>query len=90
MEALIARVIVDGECPALVVDGFDVGMTRRAPASDAFPVVACEATVPFGAATASILNQDLPLPAGSDPAHRGHRRHRLPPQRLGEEIPGLQ
>ena len=31
---------------------------------DAFPVVACEATVPFGAATASILTQDLPLPAG--------------------------
>jgi hypothetical protein len=61
---LIARVIVDRECPALVVDSFDVGMTRRAPASDAFPVVACEATVPFGTSTASIVNQDLPLPEG--------------------------
>jgi hypothetical protein len=47
-----------------VVDDFDVEMTRRAPASDAFPVVACEATVPFGTLTASILRQELPLPAG--------------------------
>jgi hypothetical protein len=65
---LIARVIVDGECPFLLVDNLDVDMTRRAPASDAFPVVACEATVPFGTSTASILNQDLPLP--EDPIRR--------------------
>src|SRR5918994_7533333 len=50
---LIARVIVDGACPFIVVDNLDVDMTRRAPASDAFPVVACEATVPFGTSTAS-------------------------------------
>jgi hypothetical protein len=61
---LIARVIVDGDCPALAVDGFDVPMSRRAPASGAFPVVTCEATVPFGTETASILDQDLPLPGG--------------------------
>jgi hypothetical protein len=61
---LIARVIVDGECPSLVIDDLDVDMTRRAPASDAFPVTACEATVPFGTSSASILNQDLPLPRG--------------------------
>jgi len=61
---LIARVIVDGDCPALAIDDIDVNMTRRAPASDAFPVVTCEATVPFGTRTASILNQDLPLPEG--------------------------
>ncbi len=61
---LIARVVVGGECPSLVIDGFDVSMTRRAPASDAFPVVTCEATVPFGTTTASISNQDLPLPEG--------------------------
>ncbi len=61
---LIARVIVDGECPSLVVDEFDVYMTPRAPASERFPVVACEATVPFGTLTASTLNQDLPLPEG--------------------------
>ena len=56
--------IVDGECPALVLDSLDVDMTRRAPASAAFPVVACEATIPFGTRTASVLNQDLPLPEG--------------------------
>src|SRR5215207_4925072 len=61
---LIARVIVENECPKLFVDGFDVGMTQRVPASDAFPVVACEATVPFGTAAASILDQELPLPDG--------------------------
>jgi hypothetical protein len=61
---LIARAIVDGACPALLVDGFEIGMTHRAPASDAFPVVACEGTVPFGTTRASILNQDLPLPDG--------------------------
>ena len=61
---LIARVIVDGECPSLIVDDLDVDMTRRGPASDAFPVAACEATVPFGTRAASILNQDLPLPQG--------------------------
>ena len=61
---LIARVIAEGECPALVVDGVDVGMTRRASASDAFPVVACEATVPFGTASAAIQAQELPLPEG--------------------------
>jgi hypothetical protein len=61
---LIARVVVDGSCPALAVDGFDLSMSRRAPASDAFPVVTCEATVPFGTESASLLDQDLPLPEG--------------------------
>src|SRR5215218_5942348 len=61
---LIARVIVNGECPALAADEFEIGMTRRAPPSDDFPVVACEATVPFGTMTASVRNQVLPLPAG--------------------------
>jgi hypothetical protein len=61
---LIARVIVERECPALAADGFDVPMSRRAPASDAFPVVTCEASIPFGTRSASILNQDLSLPEG--------------------------
>src|SRR3712207_2413292 len=61
---LIARVIIENECPALVLDGLNVGMTRRAPTSDAFPVVACETSIPFGTATASILDQSLPLPEG--------------------------
>ena len=61
---LIARVITQAECPALVTDGLDLDMTRRAPASDAFPVLSCEATVPFGTEKASILGQELPLPMG--------------------------
>src|SRR5829696_3291277 len=60
----IARVITQAECPALVTDGLDLDMTRRAPASDAFPVLSCEATVPFGTEKASILGQELPLPMG--------------------------
>ena len=61
---LIARVIVDGECPSLLIDDLEADMSRRTPASDAFPIVACEATIPFGTSRASILNQDLPLPRG--------------------------
>jgi hypothetical protein len=61
---LIARVIVESDCPRLVADGIEVEMSRRAPESDAFPVVACEATVPFGTLTASILDQELALPEG--------------------------
>jgi hypothetical protein len=87
---LIARVIVEGECPALAVNGVGVGMTRRAPASDAFPVVACEATVPFGTEKATILGPGASASGRPDPPHRGHRRHRLPCERLGEEISGLQ
>jgi len=61
---LSARIIAGGECPTLAVDGFEIGMIRRAPASNAFPVLSCEATVPFGTEKASILGQDLALPAG--------------------------
>ena len=59
-------------------------------ASDAFPVVACEATIPFGTDSASIQGQDSATSSGCDPPHRRHRRHRVPCQRLGEEISGLQ
>ena len=65
---LIARVIVDGTCPAIELDGFDVVMTARSTRSEAFPFVACEALVPFGAEVATIEGQDLPLPDG--PASR--------------------
>jgi len=39
-------------------------MTRRAPASDTFSVLTCEAAVPFDTEKASILGQELPLPIG--------------------------
>jgi hypothetical protein len=61
---LMARAIVSGSCPPLVLDGLELAMTPRTAASDTFPVVACEATIPFGASAASIGEQQLPLPAG--------------------------
>jgi hypothetical protein len=61
---LLARVIVDGACPAVHFDDIESAMTQRATASTDFPVVACEAVVPFGAAAATIRDQVLPLPDG--------------------------
>jgi hypothetical protein len=65
-------------CPALQVDGRPQAMAlRAAPATmplrstnskpadskpSAFPVLACEATLPAGAASASVAGQPLPLP----------------------------
>ena len=61
---LIARVIVAGSCPNIVLDGFDVFMKPRSTPTDAFPFAACEATVPFGTESAMILDQHLALPDG--------------------------
>ena len=61
---IIARVITSAECPALTTDGTDAPMKKRAPASEAFPVFACEATVPSGTISASVLGKELPLPDG--------------------------
>jgi hypothetical protein len=65
---LLARVIVASSCPPIVLDGFAVVMTGRSSPSESFPVVACEATVPFGTQSATIRGQNLPLPVG--PANR--------------------
>jgi hypothetical protein len=59
---LIARVIVAGECPPVLLDGLDVSMMPRTTPSDDFPVVACEATIPFGVAEAAIAGKPLPIP----------------------------
>jgi hypothetical protein len=61
---LLARAIAAENCPPLTLDGRDVPMPVRSPASDAFPVVSCEATIPFGVQAAAIGEQILPLPAG--------------------------
>ena len=61
---LLARVIVDGPCPTLDIDGRSATMIPRTSPSDDFAVVACEATVPFGAETAAVGDRSLPLPAG--------------------------
>jgi len=61
---LLARVIVDGNCPALVVDGYAITMVQRSEPTTSFPVVACESVIPYGVHTASILDQLLPIPSG--------------------------
>jgi hypothetical protein len=61
---LIARIVVETGCPSIMFDGFDVVMTRRSTPSAAFPVIACEAPVPFGTEVATIEGQELPLPNG--------------------------
>lgn len=59
---LFARVIVTGDCPPITVDGRETAMAPRTAPSDAFPVVACEATVPFGVTEVAITGQSLPIP----------------------------
>ncbi len=61
---LLARVIVDGDCPALVVDGYSISMIHRSQPTTAFPIVACESVVPYGVQSASIRDQSLPVPSG--------------------------
>lgn len=61
---LTARAIVTLSCPPIMLDGRDTPMTVRAESTEDFPVVACEATVPFGVTSATILGQVLPLPDG--------------------------
>jgi hypothetical protein len=76
--AASARVVLDAAaCPAITVDGDRHAMAvRAAPATlprrpnatksdakpSAFPVLVCEAALPAGAASASVLGRALPLP----------------------------
>lgn len=59
-----ARAIALDECPPLLIDGKEMPTTVRAPESDDFPVLGCEATIPFGVLEAHIGGQALPLPSG--------------------------
>lgn len=61
---LLARTLTSAACPDLNIDGQAVVMQQRGMADAAFPVTACEAIVPFGAAAASINDVALPLPGG--------------------------
>lgn len=61
---LFARTIVDGPCPSLGLDGIPSPMVQRAESTADFPVLACEAVIPFGATEAEIDGSALPLPAG--------------------------
>lgn len=61
---LQARTLTTGACPALVLDGHETVMQPRGDVNGSFPVVACEAVVPFGVVAASINGVALPLPSG--------------------------
>jgi hypothetical protein len=61
---LIARVLANGACPSLQLDSAATAMHPRTIPSPDFPVVACEATIPFGVTSAEIGDQRLPLPSG--------------------------
>ena len=61
---LLARIVTDDECPALVLVNLPLAMTPRTAPTQAFPTVACEATIPFGVKSANIADQRLPLPNG--------------------------
>lgn len=61
---LLARALTADTCPDLDIDGYLVVMQPRGVADPEFPVIACEAIVPFGATTASVRDVALPLPNG--------------------------
>lgn len=61
---LLARVIAADTCPAITLDGSESVMQPRSLPTAEFPVLGCEATVPFGVTTASINGVALPLPQG--------------------------
>ena len=61
---LMARALTSGACPDLNLDGRAVAMQPRGAVEPDFPVLACEATIPFGTNSASIRDVALPLPNG--------------------------
>ena len=61
---LMARALTATTCPDLEIDGNLVAMNPRGQADATFPVIACEATVPFGTLAASIRGAELPIPSG--------------------------
>jgi hypothetical protein len=61
---IIARnVTTNANCPQIIIDGNLSDMSARAPRTPpAFPVTSCEAVIPAGAKSASILGHRLVLP----------------------------
>ena len=57
-----ARVVVEGECPAAVVDGANVPMQTRAAPSDKFPVRLCAVTLAPTVKSISVLGVELHAP----------------------------
>ena len=61
---LLARVLTTSDCPPIEFDGLPSATTTRSRPSTDFPVVACEAIVPFAVRSATIAGQELPIPTG--------------------------
>ena len=59
-----ARVLTEGDCPLLNLDGQIVEMTIRTAPSGAFLVTACEGTIPASVSAAAIGEFELPMPDG--------------------------
>jgi hypothetical protein len=57
-----ARVVVQGECPAAVVDGANVPMQTRAAPNDKFPVRLCAVTLAPTVKSVSVLGAELHAP----------------------------
>ena len=57
-----ARVVVQGECPAAVVDGANVPMQTRAAPNDKFPVRLCSVTLAPTVKSVSVLGAELHAP----------------------------
>lgn len=60
-----ARVVTDGVCPSIEIDGVSSPMRERAAPDSKFPVRVCAATLPHGAKRASISGTGLPMPKPS-------------------------
>lgn len=57
----IARTIVTGACPSILIDGASRQMATRAAASGSYPVTSCETALPAGVRSASIGGAALPV-----------------------------
>lgn len=59
----VARVITsESQCPEIEIDGAKSVMQLRAAADQDFPITVCDAAIPRGASSASVLGQALKLP----------------------------
>ncbi|MCA9878646.1 MAG: hypothetical protein KC442_12720, partial [Thermomicrobiales bacterium] len=61
---LQARALTSSDCPPLELDGRETTMLPRGQRDPHFPVVACEAIIPFGVTSARVRDTPLPLPTG--------------------------
>jgi hypothetical protein len=57
---LLARVVANGACPSLEVDGLSVPTAPRAALSTEFPIPVCEAKIRGGASSIRVEGQTLP------------------------------